>query len=100
MKIYIAGKITGDPDYKLKFRAACRELSLLGHLIMDPSILPGGFAYEEYMHVCFSMIDTCDAILLLKDWPDSPGAKREMSYAEKTGKKVLHDYEPGRGIQI
>lgn len=93
MKIYIGGKITGDPEYREKFSIARRMLKGQGHHIMDPSLLPGGFEYEDYMHVCFSMIDTCDAVLLLDCWTSSPGARREKEYAEKQGKKILYNWD-------
>lgn len=89
MKVYIAGKITGDPDYKRKFREARSLLQKRGHKILDSSILPEGFGYEDYMKICFAMIDVCDAVCLLGDWQDSPGAKREYEYAKNKEKIML-----------
>lgn len=43
-KIYIAGKITGDLNYKKKFAKAEKELKALGFAVMNLAILPGGFA--------------------------------------------------------
>ena len=36
MKIYIAGRIAGDKQYKAKFRAAERKLSEAGHVALNP----------------------------------------------------------------
>ena len=68
MKIYIAGKITGEPKYKEKFPA-------------------------DYMRICFAMIDTADAIYLLKGWYSSSGASIERNYAMYTGKSILTEGE-------
>ena len=36
MKIYIAGRIAGDKQYKAKFREAERKLSEAGHIALNP----------------------------------------------------------------
>jgi len=77
MKIYIAGKITGLDNYKEEFEKAERMLKESGHSVMNPAVLPDGFEYEEYMQICFAMIDVCDTMYLLSNWEDSSGAKRE-----------------------
>ena len=60
---------------------------------MNPAIMPDGFLYEEYMRVCLSMIDVCDAVYMLPCWKDSPGAMFEKQYAEFNGKKILYNEE-------
>lgn len=47
MKIYIAGPITGIPDYKERFAKAEAELKAKGHAVMNPAALPEGFEYSE-----------------------------------------------------
>lgn len=46
-----------------------------------------------YMRICFAMIDTADAIYLLKSWYRSSGASIERSYAMYTGKSILTEGE-------
>lgn len=87
MKAYIAGKITGDKDYKTKFDCAVISLRLDGWSVMNPAILPDGFDHADYMHVCLAMIDVCDTVFFLPCWVDSPGAKMEHDYAIKQGKE-------------
>ncbi len=39
MKIYIAGKITGEPNYKEKFDIAATNLEEQGHIVLNPAEL-------------------------------------------------------------
>lgn len=89
-KIYIAGKITGLDNFKEIFNQAEQELKQKGHKVMNPAILPSGFEYEDYMKVCFSMIDVCEEVHFLPNWTDSDGAKREHNYAIATQKSVKY----------
>lgn len=93
MIIYIAGKITGDPNYKEKFDIAATSLELQGHIVLNPAELPEGLLPADYMRICFSMIDTADAIYLLKGWYSSSGASIERNYAMYTGKSILTEGE-------
>ncbi len=89
MKIYIAGKITGEPNYKEKFDIAAMNLEAQGHIVLNPAELPEGMRAADYMRICFAMIDTADAVYLLEDWEYSSGASVEKDYAVYTGKSVL-----------
>ena len=50
-KVFISGKITGDPNYREKFDKAEKELTEQGHLVMNPSVFPEGFRWEDYMKI-------------------------------------------------
>ena len=93
MKIYIAGKITGLDRAQViqKFEAAEKELQEKGHKTFIPSVLPAyqEVSHEDYLHICFSIIDVCDAIYLLSDWEQSKGALLEYEYAKEHEKKIL-----------
>lgn len=90
MKIYIAGKITDNPEYKNQFGEAENVLIKQGHAVMNPSILPPGFEHYEYMKVCYSMIDVCEGVYFLENWQDSKGAKMEHEYASAGSKKMVY----------
>ena len=64
-KIYIAGKITGDPDYKAKFEAAAEAYKKKGYTVLYPSWMPVGMQPADYMRICFAMIDTADVVAFL-----------------------------------
>jgi hypothetical protein len=80
MKIYIAGKITGDKNYKTKFKRAEKLLRSLGHSVMNPAwIAPSDdFTWTDYMQISGMMQARCNAVYFLKDWKESEGAKIEF----------------------
>lgn len=89
MIIYIAGKVTGDPDYKSKFFEAAEQVNAAGHTPLNPATLPEDLTHEQAMPICMAMLQTADAILLLPDWSESKGARAEKAYADLLGKHKL-----------
>lgn len=83
-KVFISGKITGEEEYKTKFKVAQLYLENKGHIVMNPAVLPQGFEHQDYMEICYKMIDACDAVVFLNDWGKSQGAKLEQVYSEET----------------
>ena len=85
MKIYISGAITGTTDYMERFAKAEKLLMEQGYSVVNPAKvnaqLPEDTTYEEYMKMCFCMLDMCDSIYMLKGWGKSCGANREYGYA-------------------
>ncbi len=102
MKVYIAGKITGLDKAGIfkKFYDSGKKLEKDGHTVMSPAVLAlnGGFAHGDYMHICFAMIDVCDAVWMQRDWQDSKGARMELRYAEEHKKQILFEDESTRTI--
>jgi hypothetical protein len=91
MKIYIAGKINGNSNYKIIFAIAEKKLQQLGNIVMSPAILPDGFDWNDYMHICYAMIDVCGAVYMLNNWKDSQGAMAEHEYAVKNNKTIFYE---------
>lgn len=87
MKVYLAGKISGDPDYREKFAEAAQRIrENIGAVVISPAVTPEGLSKADYMRICLAMLDSADEVVFLPDWQDSPGAKLEMHWCEYTGK--------------
>ena len=85
--IYLAGPITGVPNYKEIFRQYECDLALKGYTVLNPTnTLPVGLTNEQYMHTCLSLIDCADAVLFLPGAEDSKGAQCEFHYCRYIGK--------------
>lgn len=89
MKVYLSGKITGDSNYRQKFNTMTEELLSYGYVVFNPAVLPDGFEYSDYMALDLLILSRCDAIFLLRDWKNSPGARLEYEEAKRLGLQVL-----------
>lgn len=107
-RVYISGQITGTTDYLERFREAEKTLVAAGYSVINPaaigSELPHDLEYEEYMQICFALLDLCEYIYMLHGWEKSSGANREYGYSIAEGKKILLEDEtinregrPGNG---
>lgn len=97
MKIYIAGKITGNNKAAEQFEKAEVKLRLEGHETINPfeignQCLPA-LTHEEYMHISFALIDVADAAYFLSNWRESPGACMEYGYTIAKRKAVYFEEE-------
>ena len=79
VKIYIAGKITGDKKYRAKFREAAKALEALGHVVLNPAILPAGLEERDYMRITLAMLEAADEAVFLPDYQESAGAMIEWA---------------------
>lgn len=99
-KVYVAGGISGVEDFKERFDEAVEELEKEGYAVLNPAVFPPGFEQNEYMHICYAMIDVCDTIFFLDNWQTSVGAQKERVYGDRQGKSIWYqdvngDIEPG-----
>ena len=88
--IYISGAISSDPNYKEKFERVEKRLKDR-YIILNPASLPEGMKYADYMKICMPMVETADAIFILKDWRTSKGAKAEVEYAKALNKVTIYE---------
>lgn len=86
--VYISGPITGVDRYWEAFEKAEDDLTALGYTPLSPSRLPQGMTNEQYMRICFAMIDSADAVLVL-DGPYSKGVQTEETYCRYIGKPII-----------
>ncbi len=89
MKIYIAGRITGNPHYKAQFKATADLLQESGHTVLNPAELPEGMKPADYMRICFAMLESADVVFMQLGWDASPGARLEHDYAKYIGKNII-----------
>lgn len=80
-RAYIAGAITGNPNFLQHFKDAERLLKAEGYIVFNPADLPPGLTQDEYMRICLDMIDMCDMIYMLNNWHGSKGANVEFTMA-------------------
>lgn len=87
-RVYIAGKITGTPDYRERFAEAEALLKIQGHTVINPAAINDyreGATYREYIQLGLELLLTCNVIYLLKGWKDSKGALAEKAVADAVG---------------
>ena len=104
MKVYVAGPYTpkdGREETRLsniqQAAVAAKRLIQMGHLPFCPHTMTAGWedacGYEEFIQFGLDWLQTCDAILLLPDWQESQGARREHEEAVTLGLLILHDLD-------
>ncbi|MDY3586874.1 DUF4406 domain-containing protein [Enterobacter asburiae] len=94
MKIYIAGPMSGLPDFNRDaFNHAHVFLGAKGHVVLNPALLPDGLTQAEYMDICLAMLRCADAIYMLEGWEHSAGARAENALAEKLEMEIIFQEE-------
>ncbi|WP_159872284.1 MULTISPECIES: DUF4406 domain-containing protein [unclassified Raoultella] len=92
MKIYIAGPMTGFPEFnRPSFHEAAAVLKSDGHVVLNPATLPDGLSQFEYMDICLAMLRCAHAIYLLHGWELSAGARAEQALAEKLNLQRIYE---------
>lgn len=99
--VYLSGQISGKDNYKDSFAEAEEYLHERGYIVINPARLDEvseGLSYEQYLRVCYQLIDIADIIFMVSGWQKSKGANAELSYAKSLGKKVMYQdyYAPFR----
>ena len=93
MKVYIVGRISGNPDDYDHFQRAALKVRMMDHTVISPMILPGGLDNEDYAHIFYSMMDVSEGVYFLDNWKDSEIAQEAFRYANHTGKVILYERE-------
>ncbi|CAI1970441.1 DUF4406 domain-containing protein [Serratia marcescens] len=94
-KVYIAGPMTGLPDFnRPAFFAMAECIKAAGGIPLNPAILPDGLSQAEYMDICIAMIRCATRVVFLKGWESSLGARAEMALAVKLNLHIATGMEP------
>lgn len=92
MIVYIAGPMRGYKEFNREaFFSMEYKLMAEGWTVLNPAYLPTNLPETSYMPICISMIDQCDAIVFLKGWKKSLGARTEYCYGKCQGKILLEE---------
>ena len=91
MKVYIAGPISGVPDYKERFAEAERFLKGQGYDVVNPALTENSeYSYKDYIDSGLRQLSECDALCTLPGFENSKGALLERAYALVTCKPVMN----------
>lgn len=92
LRIYLAGPMSGIPDYNYPaFNAEAARLRALGHHVENPAenTAPPCNSWAGYMRIALRQMLTCDAVALLPGFAESRGATIEHDLAKQLGMRVL-----------
>ena len=99
IKVYISGKITGDDNYIKKFERAENMLADRGYMVINPARinkeLPADTHYDAYMRISMVLLFEADAIYMLDNWEDSPGANAEHALAGALRLSIMYEGKGG-----
>lgn len=88
MRIYIAGPMTGIPNYnRPAFFEAAGRLITAGHEPINPATIPttDGWGYRDYLRAAIRMMLNAEALAMLDGWVYSRGALLEWQIAYAVG---------------
>jgi hypothetical protein len=92
MRVYIAGPMTGLPNFNYaSFNATAKELRTLGCEVQNPAENPEPptKAWADYMRMAIAQVLKCDTLALLPNWHTSRGADLERHIALQLGLRVI-----------
>ncbi|EAB2293828.1 DUF4406 domain-containing protein [Salmonella enterica] len=84
MKVYIAGPMSGLPNFNRdRFNEVAGLVVESGNIPLNPATLPDGLPERDYMAIGIAMLQCADAIYLIEGWENSAGAGAEKALADK-----------------
>lgn len=91
-KLYLSTAMTGKPDHGYgQLNDAAAKLRKAGYAVTNPAELDEGDPNTLRWGACIirdlQWLDTCDGIVLLEGWRESPGARIECQFALREGKQ-------------
>ena len=94
VKVYIAGPMSGLPEYNYPaFYAGEELLCKQGLNPQNPARNPEQENWQGYMKQAIAMMLQCEAVYFLPGWGRSPGALIEFGLAKNIGMTVFFPHE-------
>jgi hypothetical protein len=94
VKLYIAGPMTGLPDFNIPaFLAMAATLRERGHEVECPAEThdnPECETWADWMRRDIPMLLRCEGVMLLPGWSASKGATLEAHIARELGMDIYH----------
>lgn len=99
MRLYIAGPMTGLPDYNFPaFNQAAVDLRALGYDVANPAKngADPSKPWDWYMRCALTQMLVCDGVAVLPGWAASRGASLEVHVARRLEIPVraVHEWPP------
>ncbi len=86
IKLYLAGKITGNGEYKEVFAEAQKNLEIMGYIVVNPAEMGlDEKSHHDCMRILIPEMLSCSGIALLDNWVHSRGAIDEQYSAQVSG---------------
>lgn len=92
MKIYIAGPMTGLPEFNYPvFHQVAATLRAAGYDVINPAENPKPRCgtWQGYMRMSVAQVASVDCLVMLPGWDHSRGAKIEHALATDLGLKIF-----------
>ena len=94
--VYLSGPMSGYPEYNFPaFKSARERLRSLGLTVVCPAEAGqvDGWGWEDYLRRDLALLlDGCEAVVVLRGWEKSRGARLEVSVAWQLNMPVA-EYE-------
>lgn len=97
MKIYIAGAITGDPEYREKFRQAEEAVRAEGHVAVDPAVLAAALRCSAAEDVHETHCETCPYYDLTGEYDEGEWATCDVDRMALDAAAMIEELS-GRGV--
>ena len=93
MRTYISGAMTGVPEWNYPaFNAMAEKLRAEGHVPVNPADYDDTTQpYRVYMLRAMKALMACEAIMMLKGWEKSNGARMEWQIAVNLGLTLWYE---------
>ena len=91
MRVFLLARVTDDVGYKAAVLQCRRALEAMGHSVVMQAAFHCIADNEWYWQVDLAMIETCEALYLMRGWGESQENVRLYARAVEYGLKIMPD---------